>query len=81
MSMAEVADRQIAVELAFSEKVWDALTSDLKVFWRECHDDPAAPDMELSDRIDLFLQERATEWLSWLPPRFRPIDLDDGVPF
>jgi hypothetical protein len=79
--MAEMADRAIAVELTFSEGVWDALTADLKDFWRECHNDPTAPDMDLSERIDLFLQEQNALWFSWLPAKFRSNDLDDGLPF
>ena len=79
--MAERPDRQIAVKLAFSEKVWDALTADLKDFWRDCLDDATAPDMALSERVNQFVHEHVAQWLSWLPAELRSDDLDDGVPF
>ena len=77
--MSAVTGREIAVTLSFSEEIWDALTDDLRGLLRESGSDVG--DMELNERVDLFVGMQVSDWLSVLPEHLRATDLTDDVPF
>lgn len=72
---------EISATIRLPASLWDRLTENDKGLDREASDNPAMPDMPLSERIDLFLQVEIAQWWKRVPDYPANTDLDDGIPF